>query len=119
MEYVPEQGDIIILEFDPQAGREQKGKRSAFVVSNSVFNHFTKMAVVCPISNTDRGFPLHISLDQNTDQNTKTKGVIMCEQVKSLDVSARKATFLEKAPNDILEEVIDVLVGFVERPTNF
>jgi len=113
MDYVPEQGDIILLEFDPQAGHEQKGKRPAFVVSNSVFNHFTKMAIVCPITNTDRGFPLHISLDETT----KTKGVIMCEQVKSLDVSARKASFLEKAPKDILDEVIDVLIGFVEIPT--
>ena len=110
MGYIPEQGDIILLKFDPQAGFEQKGKRPAFVASNHTFNQFTKMAVVCPITNTDRGFPLHVALDQRT----KTTGVIMCEQAKSLDISARNATFLEQAPKDIIEEVIDILTGFIE-----
>lgn len=111
MDYLAEQGDIILLEFDPQKGHEQKGKRPAFVVSNNTFNQFTQMAIVCPITSTDRGFPLHVSLDKRT----KTSGVIMCEQAKSLDISARKANFLEKAPQDILEEVIDILIGFVEK----
>ncbi|MBC7075936.1 MAG: type II toxin-antitoxin system PemK/MazF family toxin [Syntrophomonadaceae bacterium] len=111
MSYVPEQGDIVFLEFDPQTGHEQKGRRPAFVVSNNTFNQFTKMAIVCPITNTDRGFPLHVPLDKRT----KTTGVVMCEQVKSLDISARNAIFLEKVPADILEEVIDIFVSFVER----
>jgi len=111
MSYVPEQGDIVFLEFDPQTGHEQKGRRLAFVVSNNTFNQFTKMAIVCPITNTDRGFPLHVPLDKRT----KTTGVVMCEQVKSLDISARNAIFLEKVPADILEEVIDIFVSFVER----
>jgi len=110
--YIPEQGDIILLEFDPQAGHKQKGRRPAFLISNNTFNQFTRIALVCPITNTDRRFPLHIPLDNRT----KTTGVIMCEQVKSLDISARNATFLEKAPRDILEEVVDILVGFVEIP---
>ena len=59
---------------------------------------------------TDRKFPLHVSLDNRT----KTSGVVLCEQVKSLDISARGAVFLEKVPRDILEEVIDILFGFVE-----
>jgi len=66
MPYIPEQGDIIILDFNPQAGHEQKGNRSALVVSNKTFNRRTRIAVVCPITNTDRGFPLHISLDDRT-----------------------------------------------------
>jgi len=111
MSYIPEQGDIVFLEFDPQAGHEQKGRRPAFVVSNNTFNQFTKMAIVCPITNTNRGFPLHVPLDKRT----KTTGVVMCEQAKSLDISARNAIFLEKAPADILEEVIDIFVSFVER----
>lgn len=110
MRYMPEQGDIILLEFDPQAGHEQKGRRPAFVVSNNPFNQFTKIAIVCPITNSYRGFPLHVPLDERT----KTTGVIMCEQVKALDIIARNATFLEKAPKDILEEVVDMYIGFVE-----
>ncbi len=112
MTYIPEQGDIILLEFNPQAGHEQKGRRPAFVTSNNTFNRFTGIAMVCPVTKTERKFPLHVSLDNRT----KTSGVIMCEQVKSLDISARRAVFLEKAPRDILEEVVDILVGFVEIP---
>lgn len=112
MAYTPEQGDIITLEFNPQTGHEQKGKRPAMVVSNSTFNNFTKMAIVCPITNTNRGFPLHVALDDRT----ATTGVVMCEQVKALDISARNAVFKEKLPQDIIEEVVDIIYGFIELP---
>ena len=110
MAYIPEQGDIVYLEFDPKVGHEQKGKRPALVVSNNTYNKFTKMAIVCPITNTNRNSPLHIKLDERT----KTTGVIMCEQIKALDIYARNVSFNEKAPKDIVEEVIDILIGFVE-----
>ncbi len=110
MSYVPKQGDIIFMEFDPRTGREQKGRRPAFVVSNNTFNQFTKMAMVCPITNTNKGFPLHVTLDNRT----KTTGVIMCDQPKSLDVSARGSVFVEKAPEDIINEVIDIIISSVE-----
>lgn len=110
--YIPSQGDIILLDFNPQTGHEQKGKRPAFVASNSTFHKLTNLAIVCPITNTDRGFPLHVPLDQRTN----TSGVIMCEQAKSLDLSARKASFIENTPRDIIEVVIDILVGSVEIP---
>ncbi len=113
MPYKPKQGDIISIEFDPQAGHEQQGKRPALVVSNNTFNSKTGLALVCPITNTNRGFPLHVLLDKRT----ATTGFIMCEQVKSLDIVARKASFKEKLPEDILEEVIDIVMGFVERVT--
>jgi mRNA interferase MazF len=109
--YVPVQGDIIALDFNPQMGHEQKGRRPAFVASNNTFHKLTNLAIVCPITNTDKGFPLHVPLDQRT----KTSGVIMCEQAKSLDLSARKATFVENVPRDITEEVIDILIGSVEN----
>lgn len=108
--YVPKQGDIIFLEFDPQSGHEQKGRRPAIVVSNDKFNSITNLAMVCPVTNTNRSFPLHIPLDDRT----ATTGVIMCEQAKTLDVSARNVVFKEKAPVDIVEEVVDVLIGLIE-----
>ena len=108
MSYIPQQGDIIMLEFDPQAGHEQKGKRPALVASNNTFNDFTNIAIVCPITNTNRGYPLHVNLDDRTS----TTGVIMCEQAKSLDITARSASLIEKAPIDIVEEVVDILLGF-------
>ncbi|MEN6391849.1 MAG: type II toxin-antitoxin system PemK/MazF family toxin [Syntrophomonas sp.] len=108
--YTPEQGDIIILEFDPQTGHEQKGKRPALVISTYTFNDFTGIAMVCPITRTNRNFPLHVSLDDRT----ATTGVIMCEQAKSLDIKVRNAVYKEKAPVDILEEVLDIMLGFFE-----
>lgn len=111
MSYIPEQGDILYLQFDPQAGNEQKGKRPALVISNNTYNKFTKMAIVCPITNTNNKFPLHVELDQRT----KTTGVILCEQVKSLDIHARDAAYCEKAPMDIVDEVIDIVFGFIEK----
>ena len=104
------QGDIIYLDFDPQAGHEQKGRRPAFVVSNNLFNKFTKAAIVCPITNTDKDIPIQVRLDNRT----KTTGVIMCEQVKALDVNKRNAEFVEKAPLDIISEVIDLVYSFIE-----
>lgn len=110
MSYLPEQGDIITLEFDPQTGHEQRGRRPALVVSNHLFNRITNLALVCPITRANRDFPLHVSLDERT----QSIGVIMCEQVKSLDISARNAVFQEKVPQDILDEVLDIISGFVE-----
>lgn len=89
---------------------KQKGKRPALVVSNNTLNRFTNLTLVCPVTYTDRGFPLHIPLDKKT----KTSGVIMCEQVKSLDILARKATFIEHAPKNILDEVVDITIGLLE-----
>ncbi|MDD2215488.1 MAG: type II toxin-antitoxin system PemK/MazF family toxin [Eubacteriales bacterium] len=110
MRYIPQQGDLVFLEFNPQAGHEQMGKRPALVVSNNTYNRFTNIAIVCPITNSNRRFPLHVELDERT----KIKGVIMCEQVKALDIDARNAVYQEKAPPDIVEEVIDILIGFIE-----
>ncbi len=110
MAYIAEQGDIVFLEFDPQVGHEQKGRRPAFIASNKTFNQFTKLAIVCPITNRDRGFPLQVPLDERT----KTTGVIMCEQARSLDVAARGIVYVEKAPADIVKEVVDILIASVE-----
>ena len=105
------QGDIIMLNFSPQAGHEMKDFHPAIIVSNNTFNKFTrKAAIVCPITSTDKNFPLHVKLDHHT----KTKGVIKCEQVKSFDLEARGAKFIEKAPMRIVREVIDIVYGLIE-----
>ena len=110
MTYIPAQGDIVYLDFDPQKGHEQKGRRPALVVSNNTFNNFTKAAIVCPITNTNKRIPLQIPLDDRTS----TTGVIMCDQVKTLDVIIRNVKFVEQVPQDILEESIDIIRGFIE-----
>jgi len=110
MQYNPKQGDIILIDFDPQSGHEQKGRRPGLIVSNEQFHRRTNMAIVCPITNTLSDFPTHIALDNSTN----TSGEIMCEQEKSLDIFARKATYLESVSDDILDEAIDIISSFIE-----
>ena len=111
MSYSARQGDIIWINLDPQSGHEQKGRRPAIVISKNSFNNFTRtMAMLCPITNTDKGVPVHIKLDERT----QTDGVIMCDQAKILDLHQRNAEFIEKAPPDIIFEAADIVSGFVE-----
>jgi mRNA interferase MazF len=104
------QGDIIWLDFNPQAGHEQMGRRPALVVSNKTFNNFSNLAIVCPITNTKKNHPFHVKLDRRT----KATGVILADQARILDINARKYEFIEKLPDDILWEVIDIINGFIE-----
>ena len=105
-----EQGDIVYLNFNPQAGHEQMGRRPAVVVSNNTFNQFSKMLMVCPVTNTNKKHPFHIELDSRT----KTTGVILCDQAKMLDLNARSAEFFEKLPDDLLAEAVDIIQSFIE-----
>lgn len=107
--YVPEKGDLITLCFDPQAGHEQKGRRPALVISNTLFNQKVGLAIVCPITNTNRGIPFHIKIPSTS----ALTGVVMVDQAKSIDFSARKAQFLEKAPENLLNEVLAILDAIV------
>jgi mRNA interferase MazF len=103
--YIPQKGDFIIITFDPQSGHEQKGRRPALVVSNSVFNQYTGLAIVCPITNTYRDSSFHVAI-----ANSKTlTGYVMVEQVKSIDYKSRKVKWIETATNDLLAEVLSIL----------
>ena len=110
MQYSPKQGDIVIINFTPQARHEQKGRRPGLIVSNEQFHKRTNMAMICPITNTISGFPAHLVLDGRTN----TTGEIMCEQVKCLDIAARDASYVETAPTDITDEAVDLICSFVE-----
>lgn len=103
--YIPQKGDFITLTFDPQSGHEQKGRRPALVVSNFLFNKHTNLALVCPITNTDRKIPFHLPVPSSS----KVTGFVMVEQVKSIDFNTRKAKFIGKAAQDFLDDVIEVL----------
>ena len=61
-QYIPEKGDFVILTFDPQAGHEQRGRRPALVISNTLFNRHTGLAMMCPITNTKRNTPFHVEV---------------------------------------------------------
>jgi len=110
MKYTPNQGDIIMMDFDPQKGFEQKGRRPALVVSNNIYNQHSKLAIVCPITNTDKAHAFHIQLGNDTN----TTGVILCDQIRALDFNARNADYVEYISDDVLDRVIDMVCSFVE-----
>ena len=91
--YVPEKGDFVTLSFDPQSGHEQKGRRPALVISNFLFNKATGLAIVCPITNTNRQVPFHLIVPASSSLT----GFVMVEQVKSVDFKTRQVKFVEKA----------------------
>jgi len=108
--YKATQGDLIWLDLNPQAGHEQRGRRPALIVSNDDANCFLDpMAMVCPVTSADRGYPTRVKLDR-----TELSGFIMCEQMRSIDLSARNAEFAEKLPPDLMCEVVDILYGMIE-----
>ena len=111
MKSFPEAGDIIVINFNPQSGIEIQKQRPAVVVSNNSFNQKTGLVMVCPITSTQRDFPLHVVLDQRT----KTHGAILCEQLKSLDYKARNWQFAETAPEDVFERVLFILDKIIGR----
>ncbi|MFR6141799.1 type II toxin-antitoxin system PemK/MazF family toxin (plasmid) [Finegoldia magna] len=99
------QGDIIKVNLNPTKGHEQAGYRPALVISNDFFNVKTNLVIACPITNTNNRFPLHIELDKRT----QTTGVILCEHIKSLDLASRGYKLVEKVPQDILENVLNIV----------
>jgi mRNA interferase MazF len=103
--YVPQKGDFVTVTFDPQSGHEQRGRRPALVVSNTLFNRHTGLAIVCPLTNTDRSFPFHVAVVNDPN----VTGFVMVEQVKSIDFHARKAKRIGRSSNDVLEEVLSIL----------
>jgi len=104
------QGDIIKLDFNPVKGHEQSGFRPAVVVSGDMFNRISSNVFVCPITNTDNGFPAHIALDERTT----TTGFVMCDQVRTVSPVKRQMRYAEKLPHDILANVLDVIKGILE-----
>jgi len=100
-----EGGDFVAVTFDPQSGHEQKGRRPALVVSNTLFNQRTGLAIVCPLTNTDRRFPFHVAVVNGPD----VTGFVMVEQIKSIDFRTRKAKRIGRASNGVLKEVLSIL----------
>ena len=103
--YIPHKGDLIAVTFDPQSVHEQKGRRPALIVSNILFNQRTGLTFVCPITSTDRGYPFHVAVSDDTD----VSGFVMVEQLKSIDYRARKATFIGKVSTGVLDEVLSIV----------
>ncbi|MCH7764438.1 MAG: endoribonuclease MazF [Candidatus Marinimicrobia bacterium] len=98
--YIPNRGDIVWLNFTPQSGHEQTGKRPALVLSPKQYNSKVGLAVFCPITSHKKGYPFEVDIQKTT----KINGVVLSDQVKSLDWRTRKAKFVEKVPESVLNE---------------
>lgn len=104
-DYIPRQGDVIAIAFEPQTGHEQSGRRPALVVSHDLFNQRTGLAIVCPITNTRRDYPFHVAIPEGSD----VTGFVMVEQVRSIDFRARRAKRIGRAPDQVLQETLSLL----------
>jgi len=102
---VPSRGDLIWLDFTPQSGHEQKGRRPALVISNDFFNSQTGLCIACPITSTVRAYPLHVPITGCQH----ISGFVMVEQVRSVDYLSRNAEFIEKASPELLHEVLSIV----------
>ena len=102
--YVPDRGDFVWLQFDPQSGHEQAGRRPALTLSPKEYNKKVGLAIFCPVTSQEKGYPFEIKV---TD--LPIQGVILADQVKSLDWRDRKATFICKAPGFIINDVLGLL----------
>jgi len=109
MSYVPRRGDLIWLSFDPQAGHEQAGRRPAFVLSPEPYNRKTGMLLACPITSRVKGYPFEVPLPSISGIN----GVILADQVKSLDWKVRKAEFAETIGDSVIEEVVALILPLI------
>ena len=99
--YVPEAGDFVWLTFDPQAGREQAGRRPVLVLSPRLYNAKSLLALVCPITNQAKGYPFEVAVPAGHG----AAGVILADHVKSVDWKARRAEKLGQCPIEVIDEV--------------
>lgn len=111
--YIPAQGDITLIDFEPSAGSEITKRRPALVLSIQKFNELTNLAIVAPITNTVRGMALEIVLPDDL----KTTGAVLIPQLKSFDYASRGAQFVEKAPISIVQKAAQMagLIVAIEK----
>ena len=100
---MPERGDVVWINFNPQTGHEQSGKRPALVISPQAYNEKTDLAIFFPITSQVKGYPFEVKIQDGLE----ISGVILSDQIKSLDWKIRKAEFLCKLPKDTLKETLN------------
>ncbi|MCA1949255.1 MAG: endoribonuclease MazF [Treponema sp.] len=108
--YVPDQGDIVWLDFNPQQGHEQRGRRPALVLSFKEYNEKIGLAIFCPITSKVKGYPFEVEI-----MGEKIKGCVLSDQIKSLDWTVRNIEYIEKITNDKFEEVINTVLLIIKR----
>ena len=100
--YVPERGEVVWITLNPQAGHEQAGRRPAVVLSPGSYNGRVGLAIMCPVTSQVKGYPFEVEIPEGLP----VSGVILSDQVKSLDWRARKAEHVCNLPQETMEEVL-------------
>lgn len=101
MAYVPRRGDVVWLDFDPQAGHEQAGRRPALVLSPAEYNRKVGLAIFCPITSRIKGYPFEVAIPEGS----AISGVVLSDQVRNFDWRVRKAKLIGHLPPSVVEEV--------------
>ncbi|MDQ3555725.1 MAG: endoribonuclease MazF [Gemmatimonadota bacterium] len=109
--YVPDRGDLVWIDFDPQAGHEQAGRRPGLVVSPALYNGRRGLAVFCPITSRHKGYPFEVHIPEGP----AIQGVVLSDQLKSLDWRARRTEHAGILPKDALNEVLARILTLVGR----
>lgn len=107
--YIPERGDIVWLDFNPQLGHEQRGRRPALVISHKAYNEKIGLGVFCPITSKIKGYPFEVVIDLK-----KIKGAVLSDQVKSLDWKERNIEYIEKIDEKDIEDVIEKVEAIIK-----
>jgi len=102
---VPGRGHVVWISFNPQAGHEQAGRRPAVVLSPSAYNGKTGLAIMCPITNQSKGYPFEVLIPEGSG----VTGVVLADQVKSLDWRSRRAEFTGVLPEGTMIEILEKL----------
>lgn len=105
MAYVPDRGDAVWINFNPQAGHEQAGRRPAIVLSPSSYNRKVGLAIFCPITSQIKGYPFEVVIPAGL----KVTGAVLSDQVKSLDWKVRDTELIVKLPASVTDEVLKKL----------
>ena len=111
--YVPDRGDLVWLEFTPQAGSEQRGRRPALVLSPKSYNGIVGLALFCPVTSKIKRYPFEVKLPDGYT----VSGVVLCDQLKSLDWRSRKVEYIEQASSDVMAMVAARLLPLLEPDT--
>jgi mRNA interferase MazF len=106
----PKRGDVVWLQFNPQAGSEQAGHRPALVISPKSYNQRVGLALVCPITSRIKGYPFEVELPREME----TEGAILCDQIKSLDWRVRSAKRIGSVPPPVMQEVTARILALVD-----
>lgn len=110
--YVPEQGHVVWLDFHPQSGREQSGRRPGLVISPRNYNQVVGLCLVCPITRQKKGYPFEVEIPAGL----KTHGVILSDHVRNLDWRSRNADFICTLPNEVVSDVIAMIETLMPTP---